>query len=258
MDQRGRRDPAHRGAGDGAVSLLDKSSQNAIGRSTDKSVDAAQRSPVGHTQKQAHAKVAFCLIDGLINACGANNRHQSKGNRKHHGRRSRVGHPGRQEARREHDTEHNLLGLGTHDANRVQSNTTVKTPASDTGSDQEAAQEEIDRIVGVFLERLSRRCNTQEREAHNRQQCSDGNRNSFGKPPDGHPEHHTHASACGVAELSHITFGTDVRFGQDEIKSQGKQGAQDERDDFGLVVQCADLNTGFVHVCLLKEGQLSG
>ena len=37
----------------------------------------------------------------------------------------------------------------------VKSDATVEAPAGDAGSNQKAAQEEIDRAVGIFLERLS-------------------------------------------------------------------------------------------------------
>ena len=139
----------------------------------------------------------------------------------------------------------------------MQRNTTVQAPTSDAGSDQEAAQKEVDRIVGVFLERLSRRCNTQEREAHNRQKCGDGNRNSFGN-------HQmaiqstilTQARAAWLAVSHHL--GTDVRFGQDEIRARASKGPRTRGNDLDLLSSAPISILDSCMFCLLKEGQLSG
>ena len=73
-----------------AICLFHEASQNAVGRRTDQGVDTTQRGAVGHAQKQAHTEVAFRLIDGLVDARGANDGHKCKSDRKHHGGGSGV------------------------------------------------------------------------------------------------------------------------------------------------------------------------
>ena len=217
------------------VGLFHKPHEDAVRRRTDQGDHTAEAGAVGNGQQKADIKVVFPHIGRIELTFAAHHTHDGNGNRQHHGGGGGVAHPSRQKRRCQHHAQNDLLRARAHDADREKRNAAVKTPAGNTCGNQKAAHKEVDRAVGVVLQRFSGRGDPEKRKDYDGQKRRDCNRHGFGKPPDAHPEHDGSTGAARMGKLCGLARGRRVRFRQDEVKGERQKRAQNEGYELGLV-----------------------